>query len=168
VGPRQCIVGASEEVDLDQYRHARPQEVAYRIAKALVLRHFVAHDGVPRPWLFPRLVEFTRRWLDSAVTYGDDAFVGLLATTEACHRAAEAVFSSITRQEGNRPEIVRPLLRIFDPEGSTDGVSFLTRKVVIEATKSHVSHVVLDGPKGNTWSRSSRCCASSIRRLRPM
>jgi type III restriction enzyme len=30
-------------------------------------------------------------------------------------------------------------------------VAFLTRKVVIEATKSHVSHVVLDGPKGNTW-----------------
>lgn len=43
------------------------------------------------------------------------------------------------------------MLRRFDPAGSTDDVSFATRKVVIEATKSHVNRVVLDGPKGNTW-----------------
>ena len=30
-------------------------------------------------------------------------------------------------------------------------MSFPTRKVVIETEKSHVSHVVLDGPRGNTW-----------------
>lgn len=34
---------------------------------------------------------------------------------------------------------------------STDSVDFPTRKVVIEATKSPVNYVVLDGPKGNTW-----------------
>jgi hypothetical protein len=36
------------------------------------------------------------------------------------------------------------------PERAEEG-AFLTRKVVIEATKSHVSHVALDGVKGNTW-----------------
>ncbi|MGH9892393.1 MAG: restriction endonuclease, partial [bacterium] len=30
-------------------------------------------------------------------------------------------------------------------------VSFPTRKQAIPTTWSHVSHVVLDGPKGNTW-----------------
>jgi type III restriction enzyme len=48
-------------------------------------------------------------------------------------------------------EVLLPLLRRFDSEGSTDDVSFITRKYVIEATKSPVNLVVLDGPKGNTW-----------------
>ena len=44
-----------------------------------------------------------------------------------------------------------PLMRRVDAEGSTDDVRFYTRKVVIEAAKSHVNYVVLDGIKGNTW-----------------
>lgn len=43
------------------------------------------------------------------------------------------------------------MLRHFDPVGSTADVSFLTRKAVVSTTKSEISHVTLDGQRGNTW-----------------
>jgi type III restriction enzyme len=53
--------------------------------------------------------------------------------------------------KGSRTPTILPILRPFDPEGSTDDVHFFTRRVVIDATKSHINRVVLDGPKGNSW-----------------
>lgn len=46
-----------------------------------------------------------------------------------------------------------PIIRRFDPHGSTDDVRFVTRKVVMDPppTKSHLNHVVLDGIRGNSW-----------------
>ncbi len=46
-----------------------------------------------------------------------------------------------------------PIVRRFDPVGSTDDVRFLTRKVVMEPRplKSPLNHVVLDGLRGNSW-----------------
>jgi type III restriction enzyme len=46
-----------------------------------------------------------------------------------------------------------PIIRRFDPIGSTDDVRFVTRKVVMDPppTKSHLNHVVLDGVRGNSW-----------------
>jgi len=53
---------------------------------------------------------------------------------------------------GSRREWLQPLFRRGDAEGSTDHVRFVTRKEAVETVKSHVSHVVLDGPTGgNTW-----------------
>jgi type III restriction enzyme len=43
------------------------------------------------------------------------------------------------------------MMHRFDPEGSTADVNFLTHKPAIPATKSEVSHVVLDGVDTNTW-----------------
>ncbi len=146
-----AIVGGLDNVELDEYRHARPQKVAYEIAAVLVHKLYTAYDAAARPWLFPRLVELAKRWLDECVTFGDDAFVGLLLPAQNCHAAAERLCNAIVEQPGNRGAILLPTFRRFDPEGSTADVRFLTRKVVIEATKSQVSHVVLDGPKGNTW-----------------
>lgn len=43
------------------------------------------------------------------------------------------------------------MINRFDPEGSTADVDFVTRKRVVTAEKSEVSHVTLDGKDGNTW-----------------
>lgn len=145
------IVGGLENVELDEYRNARPQKVAYEVAAVLVHKLYTAYDAAARPWLFPRLVELAKRWLDECVTFGDDAFVGLFLPAQNCHAAAEKLFGAIVTQEDNRNAVLLPAFRRFDPEGSTAEVRFLTRKAVIEATKSQVSHVVLDGVKGNTW-----------------
>ncbi len=150
----QGLVGEAAEQDLWRLQNARPQEVAFQIARTMLQRpdHFAGHDAAEKPWLFPKLVEITKQWFDAGcVTFDDDTTVGMLLLTEATNRGAEAVFRAIRYAEGARPEIIQPVLRRFDSEGATDDVSFPTRKAVIEAQKSHVSHVVLDGPKGNTW-----------------
>jgi type III restriction enzyme len=145
----QGIVGADEEHELDRFRHARVQEVAYAIADRLVQRYNV-HDDAPRPWLFPRLVEITKQWIDGYVTFGENCTVGLLLLAEGRAKAAELVFAAIVRHEGSRREILQPFF-LGDPEGSTDRVSFFTRKAVEPAVKSHVNFVTLDGRGGNTW-----------------
>ncbi len=163
------IVGAVEEVDLELYRTARVKEVAFRIASLLVhrfadeeARHEEAGgdegqrtlrpDRPPqRPWLFVELARIADAWLREQVTLDDDAFVGQLLPAQACHRAAEVLFGVIAQQQGNQEERLLPMLRRFDDQGSTAAVAFVTRKATIPATRSHVNHVTLDGPGGNTW-----------------
>ena len=85
------------------------------------------------------------------MTLAEDTPLGALLLAQPCAQAAEAVFNAVVRYPDARQNILVPILRPGDGEGSTDDVAFVTRKAVIEATKSHVSHVVLDGVKGNTW-----------------
>ncbi|HET8661699.1 MAG TPA: hypothetical protein VFM55_22230, partial [Micromonosporaceae bacterium] len=149
------VVGEAGEVDLADIRGARVQRIAFAIAKVLVQREefFAAYAGVERPWLFPQLVEICREWLEKWVTTDPDVTKGHLLLTQACARAAEKVFSSIVRQPRDRPAVLMPVIRRFDPEGSTDSVRFVTRKAVMQPPpdKSHLNHVVLDGVRGNSW-----------------
>ena len=151
----QGVIGAAEQIDLEDIRNARPQRVAFQITKTLVQREefFAAHAGVERPWLFPQLVDICRRWLDTSVTTDSGVSIGHLLLAQAGARAAEKVFGSIVRHPDARATLLLPIIRRFDPEGSTDDVRFLTRKVVMEPppTKSHLNHVVLDGIRGNSW-----------------
>lgn len=145
------MVGEVDEQQLAEVRNARPQQVAFAIAADVLARKMPGHDGALKPWLFPALVDVTRRWLDTKVTLADDTPLGALLLAQPCAQAAEAVFNAVVRYPGARRDILVPILRPGDGAGSTDDVAFITRKAVIEATKSHVSHVVLDGVKGNTW-----------------
>ncbi len=146
------FIGTVDEQVLTEVRGARRQEVAYAVAADVLRRRFPGHDGATKPWLFPALVDVTTQWLDhDRVTFAPDTPVGCLLLAEPKAQAAEAVFNAVVRYPDARREILLPILRRFDSAGSTDDVSFVTRKVAIEATKSHLNYVVLDGPKGNTW-----------------
>ncbi|MDQ3485711.1 MAG: DEAD/DEAH box helicase family protein [Actinomycetota bacterium] len=149
------VVGVAQEVDLDDIRDARPQRIAFLLAKVLLERDefFAALAGDERPWLFPQLVAICRGWLDECVTTDDGVTKGHLLLTQACARAAEKLFNSIVRHPGSRAPVLMPIIRRFDREGSTDEVRYLTRKVVMDPppTKSHLNHVVLDGLRGNSW-----------------
>ena len=117
-------------------------------------RKFAGHDGMLKAWLFPALVDVIKRSLDPAsgiVTFAHDTPIGSLLLAEPKAQASEAVFHAVAARDGQRNEILLPILRPFDGQGSTDDVAFLTRKAVIPAEKSHVNLVVLDGVKGNTW-----------------
>lgn len=150
-----ALIGEDEEVDLDQIREARPQAVAFALARELVRTQFATQEGAVRPWLFPRLVEIAGEWLDQSVTTASGVTKGHLLLAQPRAQAAEKIFGAIVRygQERDRPQLVLPIIRAFDPEGSTREVSFSTRKVVMKPppVKSHLNHVVLDGPRGNTW-----------------
>ncbi len=147
------VAGMSEEQDLEKLRTARPQEVAFQLARTLVQKYYLAHDAVERPWLFPQLVAIAKRWLAECVTFRDQTAVGFLLLAEARHLAAETLFNAVLKQQGNRMEVIRPIFRRFDPEGGTEDVSFFTRKIVMDPPpqKSHVNQVVLDGVRGNSW-----------------
>lgn len=134
------VVGEAEEHELDGLTRARPQAIAFRIAQALLSRYTV-NDHAVRPWLFPRLVALTRQWLASHVTTDPDVPLGMLLLAEGTAKAADRIFGAIVHAEGARPELLRPI--IVDA-GSTDGVSFHTRRRPIPTERSHVSHVVID------------------------
>jgi type III restriction enzyme len=138
------IVGAQQEVETDRLRDARPQAVAYEIARTLLQRHYQAHGDDRAPWLFEQLLAITRRWLEECVTVEDGCHLGLLLLAEGRNKAAERIHRGILRQEGNRTAVLRPILRLVDAEGSTDGVGFASRKKVIDTVRSPVSHVVCD------------------------
>lgn len=137
-----------EQGDPTQYR---PQQVAFELAKRILDERFTAAND-KRPWLFPQLASICREWIDERVVIKGDYSLGYLMTiTEARVLAAEQVWNAITRQIGNRRERLRPMINRFDPQGSTGAVDFVTRKRVVTAEKSEVSHVTLDGKDGNTW-----------------
>jgi type III restriction enzyme len=144
------IVGVAEQIADDPTRY-RPQQVAYALARRVLHTYLTALGDDPRPWLFPQLAHICRDWLDGCVDLAPGYTVGhLMASTERQAEAAEAIHRAITRVEGGR-ERLRPMIRRFDPTGSTADVSFPTRKAVEETEKSEVSHVTLDGIGGNTW-----------------
>lgn len=152
------IVGQDERID--GITETREQEVAFEIA-ARVLHRFYSSQGDSRPWLFPRLVDFTKQWIRHCVHVGPDHSLGYLSLVEPQQIAAEAIYNAITRlesEDARRPRL-RPILRSFGATGSTDTVRFDTRKKTIETTYSHVSHVTLDGKEGNEWEKKvARVC----------
>jgi type III restriction enzyme len=144
------VVGRRELEEGDPTAY-RPQQVAFALAKRILDEQFTT-AGDKRPWLFPKLVKICQDWIEQRVVLKGDYSLGYLMTiTEARVLAAEQVWNAITRHVGNRRERLRPMINRFDPEGSTGDVDFVTRKRVVTAEKSEVSHVTLDGKDGNTW-----------------
>jgi type III restriction enzyme len=134
------IVGEAETVAA--IRDARPRSIAFEIAKR-IMDHEVNVDGNWRPWVFPQLVKAIETWIEHRVHIEPGFTLGHLRIAE---------LQQITGDESGKP-LVRPILNLGSPLGSTDDVFFDTRKKVFETTNSHVSHVTLDGKDGNEWER---------------
>lgn len=98
-------------------------------------------------------MEICREWLETCVTTDPEVAKGCLLFAQPGAEATEKILNAIFVAEGSRTRLVMPIIRPFDPRGSTRDVRFLTRKVVMDPppTKSHLNHVVLDGPRGNSW-----------------
>lgn len=145
------IIGESE-LTADELDEIRDQAVAFALASNILRTQFTAQGENPKPWLFPQLTRIAGQWLAECVDVSDGFTKGHLAKYAQWRaEATEAIVAAITVQEDSRRARLRPMLRRFDPVGSTDGVFFLTRKSVVSTEKSHISHVVLDGKDGNTW-----------------
>jgi type III restriction enzyme len=143
------VVGSRELEEGDPNKY-RSQQVAFALAKRVLDEQFTT-AGDNRPWVFPKLVTICKNWIKQKVEIKGGYSLGYLMTiTEARALAAEQVWNAITRHVGRR-ERLRPMINRFDPEGSTGDVDFVTRKRVVAAEKSEVSHVTLDGKDGNTW-----------------
>ena len=153
------IVGESSIHTLDDLKRRRPQEVAFLLAKLVLEKYFrqdgQVPDGDPRSahrfvadvksWLFPQVLEISKRWLAECVTCKDGTFPQLLLLIEFAHDAADRLYRAIVHStEGAKA--LKPILRPNDTVGSTQYVDFDTTKPVYATRpdKSHVSHVVAD------------------------
>jgi type III restriction enzyme len=119
--------------------------VVFALAKRTLDNHFRDEHGAERPWLFPQLSRITRRWIDECVTpyLKDGAFLQLLLFSELSHAAAERIQRAIYAGTRGEKRLI-PVLRPYEPIGSTDDVRFETTKTCYEATKSHLNLVVED------------------------
>lgn len=145
------MVGASDEHSIAS-NALRKQRVAFELAAQVLRTGYLGLDGEPIHTHFPQLVELAKEWLDTCVTYEPECGPWMLAMfAEWRHRAAERLTDGIRSQGGDVDDELVPLFDRFDAVGTTDRVSFFTRKVVIDTEKSPVNRVTLDGIKGNTW-----------------
>lgn len=147
------IVGEKSIHTLDALKQARPQQVAFVLAKRTLEQFFAEKDAdghtYYKVWLFPDLVDIARRWLDECVTMKDDAFPQMLMLAELSHVGAEHIYQSIVSATPGEKRLM-PILRPYDTVGSSRYVSFDTTRATMKTdpAKCHVSHVVADT---ETW-----------------
>ncbi len=102
-----------------------------------------------RPWLFPQLLKITKQWMQECVTFMDNVTVAYLLADNYRQQAAGKIYKAIVTGDPEQ-ERLKPVMRPYDPVGSTRYVGFDTSKPVFstDAGKCHVSHVVGDT---ETW-----------------
>ena len=134
------IVGESAELTLDRAKLLRPQEVAYKLAAAVLAKHY-PHQI----WLLPQLVGIVRRWLDGSVKYGDETFPGLLLFAANTERAGDKIAKAISQASGGADRL-RANLPDAGAVGTTAGVSYDTLKPTwkTDPAKSHLNLVPID------------------------
>lgn len=152
------IVGESSILTLDDLKQRRDQEVAFLLAKLVLEKYFRSDGAQPlnkngkhqfdsdvQAWLFPQVLQISKKWLNECVTLKDNTFPQLLLLIEFAHDAADRIYSAIIASEKGRATL-KPILRPYDTLGSTQYVDFDTTRNVYptRADKSHVNYVVAD------------------------
>ena len=143
------ILGEGNVHTLDALKSYREQEIDFRLA-SLVLEKFLRDDeGNNRPWLFPQLLRISRDWRQFCVVYKDNTFPQMLLLVEFAQEASEHIYRCIAATHSEQ-KLLRPILRPYDPLGSTRYVDFDTvlPTWTTDPAKCHVSHVVADT---GTW-----------------
>lgn len=138
------IVGQESVHTLDDLKERREQEVAFRLASEVLSRKLGDDEGNLKPWLFPQLLQISRRWLRECVTCKDDTFPQLLLFVQNAGDAVERIYQAIVASHQGQ-KTIKPILRPYDQLGSTTWVDFDTTRPTYETdeTKCHVSHVVM-------------------------
>ncbi len=139
------IVGEASVHQLDDLKTFRESQIAFLVAKLVLEKYFRDDEGNVKAWLFPQVLEITRRWMRECVTCKDNTFIQLLYFLETAHNAADRIYGSIvTGTDGTHT--LKPILRPYDTIGSTRWVDFDTTKptYLTDPGKCHISHVVAD------------------------
>jgi type III restriction enzyme len=139
------IVGEGSIHTLDDLKKHRPQEVAFRLAKVLLEEKFRDDGGNTKAWLFPQLLEISKRWLRECVICKDNTFPQMLLLHEQAYKAVERIYTAIVAST-HQDKILKPILRPFDTVGSTRYVDFDTIRDTYDTRpdKCHINRVVGD------------------------
>jgi len=98
-----------------------------------------------KAWVFPQLLEISRRWLAECVSCRDNTFPQMLLLLRLAHDATDRIYHSIvTSTKGEK--LLKPTPFPYDTIGSTRHVDFNTFRGVYltRPNKCHISHVVAD------------------------
>lgn len=139
------IIGEAEMHTLYGLKDRREQEIDFRLASLVLEKYFRDYDGNPKPWLFPQLLRIVRRWRQECLTCKDNTFPQMLLMAELAHDAADRIYHAIVASTPDLKTLL-PILRPYDPVGSTRYVDFDTTRPVYRTNprKCHISHVVAD------------------------
>ncbi len=139
------IVGEHEFHTLDTLKTWRLQQIEFEVARRLSLRYFSDKDEDEQPWLFPQLLAIVRRWIAECVTLKDNAFIQMLRIHRYESDAIDRILAAVVSSTGQETT-VKPVLRPYDPLGSTRYIDFDTTKETqtTDPSKCHISHVVID------------------------
>jgi type III restriction enzyme len=145
------IIGEASFHTLYGLREKREQEIDFALAKLVLEKYFRddegsrENNGSARPWLFPQLLRLARRWRDECLTCKDNAFPQMLLMVQFAHDAADRIYRAIVASRSDAKTLL-PILRPYDPIGSTRYVDFDTTRPVYptDPRKCHLSHVVAD------------------------
>jgi len=119
--------------------------VAFLLAKLVLGKYFRDDDGNIKQWMFPQILDISRRWLAECVTCKDNAFPQMLLLIELAHDAVDRIYKAIVAST-HQDKILKPILRPYDHLGSTRYVDFDTTRNVYATRedKCHVNYVVAD------------------------
>lgn len=139
------IIGDAEYHTIYGLKNRREQEIDFRLASLVLEKYFRDGGGNPKPWLFPQLLQIVRRWRTECLVCKDNTFPQMLLLTEPAHNAADKIYRAIAASTPASKTLL-PILRPYDPIGSTRYVDFDTTRPVYRTNpaKCHVSHVVAD------------------------
>jgi len=139
------ILGEAKLHTLYALRDKRLREVDFRLAQLVLEKYFRDDEGAVKPWLFPQLLGLVRRWREECLTLKDDAFPQMLLLAELGHDAADRIYRAVVASRTDA-RTLRPILRPYDPVGSTRYVDFDTIRPTYrtDPARCHISHVVAD------------------------
>jgi type III restriction enzyme len=137
------IAGATTIADLSELKSHRLQEVAFVVAKRTLDNYFRDPDGNEQPWLFPQVLRVAQRWMTECLVCHGNAFPQMLLLAQESHDAADRIYHAIVRGTEGEKRLL-PILRPYDPIGSTRYVDFTTTKPVYATERSHLNYLVLD------------------------
>jgi type III restriction enzyme len=139
------IVGETAIHNLDDLKRRRINEVAFELARLTLEQYFRDDNGNDKPWLFPQLLDISKRWLAECLILKDNTFPQLLLLGKFKREAADRIYRAIVASTDGTAAL-KPILRPYDTVGSTRYVDFDTTRPVFatRADRCHISHVVAD------------------------
>lgn len=139
------IIGEASFHTLYGLSDKREQEIDFRLASLVLESYFRDDDGNPKLWLFPQLLSIARQWRTECLICKDNAFPQMLLLIAFAHDAADRIYHAIVTSSAGA-KTIKPILRPYDPIGSTRYVDFDTTRPVYptDPNKCHVAYVVAD------------------------
>lgn len=150
VGPsitrNQGIIGEGIDLNLKHLDQVRRSTLLFHLTKRLIETKWRDPGEEPKLHLFGDLKAIARQWLDNHLVCRGDTFPAQLMYQELADMACERITNGITRKLiGEYP--IKAVLDSYNPEGSTNFVSFNTSKKLRWETspdRSHINWVILD------------------------